>query len=128
MHRSRWMNWLSAFAAAFTGIASTANVSASGYWNVPGTHEQWAGHGYSGGYHAPFILGPHRFDGWHKWNEVRWPHAPVSSCCGYGACSSCDSGRWMEEPSVVEGIVPTSIAPELLPQAPIEAPVEPVEA
>jgi hypothetical protein len=127
MNRSRWMNWLSAFAVAGIGIVSTANVRASGYWNMPGTHEQWAGHGYSGGYHAPFILGPHRFDGWHKWNEVRWPHAPVSSLCGaYSLCSSYDCGRMIEEPSAVEGVVPTSVAPEPLPQAPVEAPTKPI--
>jgi hypothetical protein len=32
----------------------------------------------------------------------------------------------MEEPSAAEGVVPTSVAPEPLPQAPVEAPTEPV--
>jgi hypothetical protein len=32
----------------------------------------------------------------------------------------------MEEPSAVEGVVPTSVAPEVLPQAPVEVPTEPV--
>ena len=45
------------------GAAVTEQARAAGYWNMPGTHAQRAGHGYGGGYHAPLILGP---------DQLRW--------------------------------------------------------
>ena len=95
---------------------------AVGYWNMPGTLAQWKGHGYGGGYHAPLILGPVRFDAWHGPNQVRWPHAPVSSCwCN----NSCECGRLMEAPSAMGGVVPTSVLPTPVAEQPADiAPVE----
>ncbi len=88
--------------------AGTGPVRAGGYWNMPGTLSQRTGHGYSGGYHAPFILGPIRFDGWGSSNEVRWPCAPCSSCAR-ACCSDCNAT--LDTPSTLEGTVPTAKLP-----------------
>lgn len=97
-----------AIAASLTvGAGDRGQVFAAGYWNMPGTLSQRAGHGYSGGYHAPFILGPIKLDGWGAPNEVRLPCAPAPTCC---CCSNnCDCGRMLESPSMMEGKVPTTM-------------------
>lgn len=116
------------FAEALVLAAAIAPTTlAVGYWNMPGTLAQWKGHGYGGGYHAPLILGPVRFDAWHGPNQVRWPYAPVSSC---GCNNSCECGRLMEAPSAMGGVVPTSVLPTPVAEPPAETvPVEttPVE-
>jgi hypothetical protein len=41
---------------------------------------QRTGHGFGGGYHAPLMLGPVKFDGWHLANNVRLPYSPAPCC------------------------------------------------
>jgi hypothetical protein len=90
------------------GAVSVASVRAAGYWNVPGTHAQRAGHGYGGGYHAPLILGPVRYDAWSLGAPVRLPCAPSPyyACGNCGDCGRC--GQMVESPSSMEGFVPTT--------------------
>src|SRR4051794_23276713 len=98
------------------GAACREEVRAAGVWNMPGTHAQRAGHGYGGGYHAPLILGPVRFDGWALGTPVRLPYAP-SPYYGCGNCGDC--GRMVEAPSSMESLVPTTTtapAPAPLPK------------
>jgi len=63
-------------------------VSAVGYYNMPGDFCQWTGHGFSGGYHAPLVLGPVRFDRAIFPNVTRVPQSPnpygCAPYCGYG--------------------------------------------
>lgn len=100
--------------AATVAIAAPGGnaVWAGGYWNMPGTLSQRAGHGYSGGYHAPFILGPIKLDGWGAPNEIRLPCAPCCCCCNY-ACG-CDGS--MEVGTKIEGAVSVPPAVQQLPQ------------
>src|SRR3954447_18568988 len=99
--------------------AVTEQMRAAGYWNVPGTHAQRAGHGYGGGYHAPLMLGPIQHDGWGLGRPVRLPCAPTPYC-GYGSCGDCG---WMAEaPSSMDGVVPmmaptSAVAPTPTPVA-----------
>ena len=96
------------FALAAIGAASATPVLAGGYWNMPGTLSQRIGHGYSGGYHAPFLLGPIRCDGWGAPNEVRLRCSPAPIC---GCASGCGCYRVMDAPSTMEGDVPMAPAP-----------------
>lgn len=101
------------------GAAGARQAWAGGYWNMPGTLSQRSGHGYSGGYHAPFILGPIKLDGWGAPNEVRLPCAPAP-CCAHACACSCECGRMFEATSTMEGAVPTA-APPVAAQ-PLQAP------
>ncbi len=106
--------------AVVSGDACTGQARAAGYWNMPGTHAQRAGHGYGGGYHAPWILGPVRWDGWGLGTPTRLPCAPSPYC----DCASCgDGGRMVEAPSSMEGIVPTT-APAPAPMPAAAAPMD----
>jgi hypothetical protein len=96
---------------AFSVVAgSTSELSAAGYWNMPGTLAQRTGHGYGGGYHAPFILGPIQCDGWRAPNEVRLPCPPCPHCPYMYGCD-CGCGRTMEAPSTIEDVVPVPQEP-----------------
>jgi hypothetical protein len=95
-------------AAMMIGTLSAEYASAGGYWNMPGTLSQRAGHGYSGGYHAPFLLGPIKLDGWGAPNEVRLPCSPVPICGCSSGCAGCDCYGMMSEPSTIEETVPTA--------------------
>ncbi len=113
-----------AMATMLVLAAGTGPVRAGGYWNMPGTLSQRTGHGYSGGYHAPFILGPIRFDGWGSSNEVRWPCAPCCSC-PHAYCRECNTT--LDTPSTLEGTVPTAKVPVVAQpaQSPPAAPLVP---
>jgi hypothetical protein len=104
----RCRNLIACLAVVFPvllGTTHTEPARAAGYWNMPGTHAQRAGHGYGAGYHAPLILGPVRFDGWGLGNQVRLPYSPTP----YYGCGNCgDCGRMVTAPSSMEGVVPTS--------------------
>ena len=80
--------------ASIVVLAGASAVSAMGYWNLPGNCCQWCGCGYSGGYHAPFVLGPINGGCCEAWNEVRLPYAPNPY-----ACAPCHGGcvlrRWL---------------------------------
>jgi hypothetical protein len=120
MRRRKLMAFLVVAFAVLVSATVTAQASAAGYWNMPGTHAQRAGHGYGGGYHAPLILGPVQCDGWEWGAPVRLPFAPVP----YYGCGSCgDCGRMVEAPSSMESLVPVAPAAAATPAA-----VAPVEA
>ena len=102
---------VTALIAVFT---SSSVASAMGYWNLPGNFCQWCGCGFSGGYHAPYVLGPINGGCCEAWNEVRMPYAPNPY-----ACAPCNSGgcggysRGMESPTVM----PMEPQPTVVPQA-----------
>jgi hypothetical protein len=129
MHRRSLISCLAVVSAVVFGAARIEQAQAAGYWNVPGTFAQRAGHGYGGGYHAPLILGPVRCDGWGLGAPTRLPSAPSPyyGCGSYGDC-----GRVVEAPSSMEGVVPTAVpAPTPMPSAaaPVETrPAEPAPA
>lgn len=129
MRRRNLMLWLAVVFATILGAACTEQARAAGYWNMPGTHAQRAGHGYGGGYHAPLILGPVRCDGWYLGTPVRLPCAP-SPFCGCGTCGDCE--RMVEATSSIDSFVPTtSPVPASAPAAaaPVETrTVEPIPA
>jgi hypothetical protein len=83
-----WRGFVYALAilATFSGAKL---VNAVGYYNMPGDFCQWTGHGFSGGYHAPLVLGPVRFDGAVFPNVTRVSQSPNPyGCvpyCGYEA-------------------------------------------
>jgi hypothetical protein len=120
MRRRNLMVCLVAVFAVVLGVASTEPVRAAGYWNMPGTFAQRAGHGYGGGYHAPWILGPVRYDGWGLGAPVRLSCAPSPYC---GCESGGECGRIVEAPSSMEGVVPTTV-PTLMPMPAAMAPME----
>jgi hypothetical protein len=125
MRRRSLISCLAVVSAVVCGAVCTEQVRAAGYWNVPGTFAQRAGHGYGGGYHAPLILGPIQCDGWGLGTPVRLPYAPSPYCaCGsYGDC-----GRMVEAASSMESVVPTT-APTPSAAAPVETrTVEPIPA
>jgi hypothetical protein len=95
---------LTVVSAIVLGTPGIEQARAAGYWNMPGTHAQRAGHGYGAGYHAPLILGPVRFDGWGLGNQVRLPYSP-SPYHVWANCSDC--GRMEEAQSSMEAVVPT---------------------
>ena len=64
MRRRNLMSCLAVAFAVVLGAVCSEQTRAAGYWNMPGTFAQRAGHGYGGGYHAPLILGPVQCDGW----------------------------------------------------------------
>jgi hypothetical protein len=101
--------------ACLTVVGAVACYSraaqAAGYFNMPGTHAQRAGHGFGAGYHAPLLLGPMRLDGLGLGNQVRLPCSPAPYC-GCALCGEC--GQMMETPTAMPGAVPTA--------APAEAP------
>jgi hypothetical protein len=116
MRRRKLIVCLAVAFAAFLGFAWIEQTRAAGFWNMPGTHAQRAGHGYGGGYHAPLILGPVRCDGWHLGAPVRVPYAPSP----YYGCGNCgDGGQMVEAPSSMESVVSTA-APTPMP-APADA-------
>ena len=120
MHRRKLTTCLAVVFAALLAATCTKQVWAAGFWNMPGTHAQRAGHGYGGGYHAPLILGPIQCDGWHLGTPVRLPCAP-SPYYGCGDCGNC--GQIVEATSSMEGVVPTT-APGPTPTPSAAAPVE----
>ncbi len=102
---------LSLYLAVFCAIAWSASGSklaqGAGYWNVPSNFGQRTGHGFGGGYHAPWILGPIQHDGCYWGKPTRLPYAPTP----YYGCTSCDGGgRFVESPTAMEGAVPTTPA------------------
>jgi hypothetical protein len=120
MRRRSLISYLTIVSAVVFGAVCVERTPAAGYWNVPGTFAQRAGHGYGGGYHAPLILGPVRCDGWGLGTPTRLPCAPSPyyGCASYGDC-----GRTAEATSSMEGVVPTTaLAPTPMPSA--AAPVE----
>ena len=123
MRRRNLISCLTVVSAIFLGIVGIEQARAAGYWNMPGTHAQRAGHGYGAGYHAPLILGPVRFDGWGLGNQVRLSYSPTP-CYGYGNCGDC--GRMVAAPSSMEGVVPTSPPAAVVPMETRTS--EPVEA
>jgi hypothetical protein len=109
MHRRSLVVCLIAISAVACG---GVEAQATGYFNLPGTHAQWAGHGFGAGYHAPLLLGPMRHDGPLLGNQVRLPYSPVP----YYGCVGCgDCGRMIEEPTTMEGAVPTTAPAEMPP-------------
>jgi hypothetical protein len=125
MHRRSLVTCLAVLAANILSAACAYQSLAAGYWNVPGTFAQRAGHGYGGGYHAPLLLGPVCCDGWHLGTPTRLPCAPTP----YYGCGECgDYGRMVEAPSSLDGAVSTTM-PAQGPAAatPAAADVRPVE-
>ena len=97
----------------------SAELQAAGYWNVPSNLGQRTGHGFGGGYHAPWVLGPVEHGYCTCGKPTRLPCAPTP----YYGCSSCDdTGRFIEAPSALDGVVPT--APASWAQPTMAAPVE----
>jgi len=87
------------FAVLFGGARSAIAV---GYFNMPGDFCQWAGHGFSGGYHAPFVLGPVRTDGAVFPNVTRHSRAPNPyACAPYCGNGYSDYGSGMAVPTMV---------------------------
>ena len=129
MRRRNLMVCLAAVFAVLLAATCAEQARAAGYWNMPGTCAQRAGHGYGGGYHAPLMLGPVRCDGWGLGTPVRLPCAP-SPYYGCGDCGDC--GRTVEATSSMESVVPTAVpAPTPMPSAaaPVETrTVEPIPA
>jgi hypothetical protein len=117
-----WQKRIASLTLAAMVVAEAAGTAlAAGYWNMPGTIFQRTGHGYGGGYHAPFILGPIRLDGWCGPNEVRWPCPPGSSC-GDGTYGC--GGRMVEAPSKLEGVVATPPMQPAVGTKPVVLPAE----
>jgi hypothetical protein len=129
MRRRRSITCLAATCLlAFAAI----RAQAAGYFNMPGTHAQRAGHGFGAGYHAPLLLGPVRLDGLGFGNQVRLPYSPVPHC---GCNSWGECGRIIEAPTAMPGTVPTTTRPEAPlqsgaassePTPAVESPAEPV--
>jgi hypothetical protein len=118
MRRWNSLVWVALAALAAVGAPGVERSRAAGYFNMPGNMMQRTGHGYGAGYHAPLILGPIKFDGWHVRNEVRLPSAPRASCaCAGGG----DCGQMMETPSMMQGVVPTPAVPSALEDTPTPA-------
>jgi hypothetical protein len=94
-------------------MSAATSVRAAGYWNMPSTFCQCMGVGWGAGYHAPFVLGPIRCDGWCDHKEVRLPYAPVSpsAYCGHVGC---DCGQ----PSRLDSAIAPSPAPLTMPPTP----------
>ena len=120
MRRRNLMVCLTAVLAISLAAICAEQARAAGYWNMPGTYAQRAGHGYGGGYHAPLLLGPVCCDGWHLGMPVRLPCAP-SPYYGCGNCGDC--GQIVEATSSMEGVVPTA-TPAQTPMPSAAAPVE----
>jgi hypothetical protein len=108
-HNMRWQMMIVCVALAALLAIDAATARAGGYWNMPGTISQRAGHGFSGGYHAPFILGPIRCDGWGPPNEVRLPHAPNPYC---GCCSMSGCGCQLNQPTSLTSIIESTPTPQ----------------
>src|SRR4029079_10154133 len=119
MRRRNLMVCVAVAVALVLGELCVDQARAAGYWNMPGTHAQRAGHGYGGGEHAPLILGPVRLDGWGLGAPVRLPCAPTP----YYGCESCGNcGQMVEAPSSIDGVVPTTApAPIPMPAAAVHA-------
>lgn len=102
---SRWI--LRSFAPALvtlTVLGSGQFAGAIGYYNLPGNAWQWSGHGFSGGYHAPLVLGPIVGNSSHWPNVHRQPYAPNPYACapycgGSGGCDHEMNGANMQEPT-----------------------------
>jgi len=125
MRRRSLILCLAVVSAVVFCVACTEQAGAAGYWNMPGTFAQRVGCGYSGGYHAPWILGPIQCDGWGLGAPVRLPCAPSPyyGCGSYGDC-----GQMVEVTSSMESVVPTT-APTPSAAAPVETrTVEPIPA
>ena len=106
--RRRILGAFLAFVAAIAAAALGAvQLQAAGYWNVPSNLGQRTGHGFGGGYHARWVLGPidHDCCTWGK--PTRLPCAPNPY---YGCTTGGDPGRFAESPSALEGAVPTTPA------------------
>jgi hypothetical protein len=81
---------------------------------MPGTFCQWNGCGFSGGYHAPLVLGPLTNECFDGPNEIRLSQAPnpygCATCYGEGiGCGSC---------SQAAVIAPVQAAPSQAPVGP----------
>lgn len=120
MRRRFWGAYLPFVAAIAAAALGAVQLRAAGYWNVPSNLGQRTGHGFGGGYHAPWVLGPVDHDCWNCGKPTRLRCAPTP----YYGCSSCsDAGRFIEAPSALEGAVPTT--PASWPQPVMAAPQEP---
>jgi hypothetical protein len=100
-------------------FSAATPAGATGYWNLPSTFCQCMGIGWGAGYHAPFVLGPVRCDGWCDHKEVRLPHPPATPCGYYGnwGCN-CHVGQ----PSRVESAVLPPPVPAPVPVSALFAP------
>lgn len=118
----RWRSLVAclAFLAAIVGSGvCTRQSQAAGYWNMPGTVAQRVGCGFGAGYHAPFILGPIRCDGWHLDAPVRLPYAPTP----YYTCGEYGDSRMIDTPTALNKSVSTK-CPALVPTVAAPTPVE----
>jgi hypothetical protein len=122
--------WLAAAGLVIVLVAGAA-ANAAGYWNLPGNLCQWCGCGFSGGYHAPFVLGPHTHDCLTKWNETRLPCAPnpyaCAPYCGNGMASGFAPNPQMNEPAMSQppAVMPTEqVEPEARRRVLFQAPVQ----
>lgn len=83
----RWRGLASAL-VILAAFGSARLAHAVGFYNMPGDFCQWTGHCFSGGYHAPLVLGPVRFDRAVFPNVTRLSQAPnpygCAPYCGYG--------------------------------------------
>lgn len=100
----RWPGFVVCMGLVAAVACGAAGARATGYFNLPGTHAQWAGHGFGAGYHAPLLLGPMRHDGPLLGNQVRLPCSPAP-CCGFSASNDC--GRMIESPTAMPDVVST---------------------
>ena len=122
---------LAALSIVFT-LAGNGVATATGYWNLPGNMCQWCGCGGSGGYHAPYVLGPHTGGCFAMWNEVRMPYAPnpygCAPYCGHGGTQG---GEMQLNPPMImspseqipppqEQVVPEATRRPLIFQAPVQ--------
>jgi hypothetical protein len=117
--------------AVLSIILVTANAkfaAATGYWNLPGNLCQWCGCGNSGGYHAPYVLGPPTGGCCSPWNEVRLPHAPNPYACApgceyggaYAPVRPAVSPQPVEPPAPAEQVVPEANRRSLIFQPPVQ--------
>lgn len=76
-------------------FGSARLAHAVGFYNMPGDFCQWTGHCFSGGYHAPLVLGPVRCDHAVFPNVTRLSQAPnpygCAPYCGYDGGYSTDN-------------------------------------
>ncbi|MFO0790037.1 MAG: hypothetical protein U0805_11325 [Pirellulales bacterium] len=96
---------------AMVALSAENTASGIGYFNMPGNSWQWCGHGFAGGYHAPFVLGPVTGECTPGVNLHRQAYAPNPY-----ACAPCYAGGGCErnEGSLQE---PTALLPNSAPSA-----------
>jgi hypothetical protein len=115
--------------AAIQMLVNASTAGAMGYWNLPGNCCQWLGCGYSGGYHAPYVLGPINGGCCEAWNEVRMPYPPNPYACAPCYSGSGGSGCGADGPTVMPAepqpaTAPQAVAPSAARQIIFIAPVQ----